>query len=320
MTKPINKTKQSEKTQTPKRPRRLKTPVYRSFRLQKRISPASPKKLPSVYRLFLSSLQPLRRHWRVFGGLLFICGVLYVILVRGLGNAVNINELKLNLDQAFGGNLNALTSSLAIFGLLLASSGNAPSEAASIYQGNLLLIMSLALIWALREARAKSVVRIRDAFYLSTYPLIPFLLVLMVIGLQLLPFMLGGAMYGAVVNGGIAYTGVEKAFWLLLFGLLAVLSLYMITSSVFALYIVTLPDMTPLKALRSARELVLHRRLLIVRKLLGLPLILLLLSAVVVVPFIIWLPILAQWVLLTMGLVNLLITHSYLYTLYRELL
>ena len=88
------------------------------------------------------------------------------------------------------------------------------------------------------------------------YPLIPFILVLLVCCLQLLPLIIGSSLYSLVVSNGIAVQPIEKFVWALLFASLALLSLYMITSSLFALYISTLPDMTPMKALRSARELV----------------------------------------------------------------
>ena len=55
----------------------------------------------------------------------------------------------------------------------------------------------------------------------------------------------------------------------------------------FALYIVTLPDMTPMKALRSARELVRYRRWTVLRKVLFLPLMLLVVAAIIMVPIII---------------------------------
>ena len=70
---------------------------------------------------------------------------------------------------------------------------------------------------------------------------------------------------------------------------LALLSLYMICSSLFALYIVTLPNVTPMKALRSARQLVLHRRFLVLRKILFMPLALLVLGAIIMIPLIIFL-------------------------------
>src|SRR5690606_28518012 len=115
----------------------------------------------------------------------------------------------------------------------------------------LLLIASLAIIWALRKTHGDVKVRARDAFYQGMYPLIPFILVLLVIGLQLLPLLLGSSLYSLVTTNGIAVHAIEQTAWLLLFGGLSLLSLYMLSSSLFALYIVTLPNMTPMKALRS---------------------------------------------------------------------
>jgi hypothetical protein len=94
----------------------------------------------------------------------------------------------------------------------------------------------------------------------------------------------------------------------------------MISSSLFALYIVTLPDMTPMKALRSARELVRHRRWTVLRKILCLPLILLVAGAVIMLPIIIVLTPLAQWVFFLLTMLALVAAHAYMYTLYRELL
>jgi uncharacterized membrane protein YoaK (UPF0700 family) len=94
----------------------------------------------------------------------------------------------------------------------------------------------------------------------------------------------------------------------------------MISSSLFALYIVTLPDMTPFKALRSARELVRHRRWTVLRKILFLPIILLVVAAIIMLPIIIWLTSLAQWVFFLLTMFALVAANAYMYTLYRELL
>jgi len=142
----------------------------------------------------------------------------------------------------------------------------------------------------------------------------------LVVGLQLVPLGVGSALYSTVINNGIAVTVVEKIIWGLLFFVLAVLSLYMLSSSLFALYIVTLPDMTPFKALRSARELVRYRRWTVLRKIIFLPLGLLLLAAIVVVPVIIFITPAAQWVFFVCTMAGLALVHSYMYNLYRELL
>jgi hypothetical protein len=149
---------------------------------------------------------------------------------------------------------------------------------------------------------------------------VPFVLVLLVIGLQLLPLVIGSAVYATVISNGIAVHAVERLFWLVIFLLLAAASLYLICSSLFALYIVTLPDMTPMKALRSARQLVRHRRLSILRKVLWLLLLLLIASAIIMLPIIVWLTPLAQWIFFLLTVFGLAAAHAYLYTLYRELL
>ena len=94
----------------------------------------------------------------------------------------------------------------------------------------------------------------------------------------------------------------------------------MICSSLFALYIVTLPNVTPMKALRSARQLVLHRRFLVLRKILFMPLALLVLGAIIMIPLIIFLTFAAEWIFFLLSMFVLTVVHAYMYTLYRELL
>ena len=94
----------------------------------------------------------------------------------------------------------------------------------------------------------------------------------------------------------------------------------MICSSIFALYVVTLPNMNPMKALRSSRNLVFSRRLSLFRKLLLLPLLAFLLMILIVVPAIYFVPIIAPWLYFVLTLASLIFLHSYLFTIYKELL
>jgi hypothetical protein len=311
--------KKPPKIEQTARPRRLKRPNYKTFRRSKRIKhPGS--KIPGSFRLLAKSIQMPKQHWKLFLGITVVYGLLTIILVRGLGGSLNLAELKTTLRAGFGGQFASLTTGLALFSYLIGSAGSSTSAAGGVYQTLLVIIMSLAIIWALRQVMAEAKVRIRDAFYKGMYPLIPFTLVLLVIGLQLLPLLVGSWLYSTVVTNGIAVNTPEKLMWALLFFLLALLSLYMLCSSLFALYIVTLPDMTPLKALRSARQLVLHRRWTVLRKILFLPVAILVLAAVIMVPLIIFLTPLAEWVFFLLTMFVLVVIHGYMYTLYRELL
>lgn len=300
------------------RPRRLKQGQYKSLRLQKRIR--HPLKLPSIWRLTKTAAQTLWQHKRLFIGIALVYGLFNVLLAQGLSGGTDVSTLKEALNQVSTGHFGFLASGLSIFVTLIGSAGNTTSQTAGAYQIFLALISSLSVIWALRQVLSGSRPRVRDTYYRGMYPLIPFLLVLMVVGLQLIPLLIGASLYSLVISNGIAVFFVEKLVWALLYGVLALLTLYMLSSSLFALYIVTLPDMTPLKALRSARELVRYRRWTVLRKIFCLPIILLVAAAVVMLPIIIVLTPLAQYVFFLLTMFALVAVHAYMYTLYRELL
>ncbi len=291
---------------------------YESFRLQKRIR--HPVRLPNVWRLTKMSAGLIWSHRKLFIGITLVYGVLNLILVQSLSGTTDVSSLKHAFSQVFTGHLGFVPTSLSIFVLMISSAGNTTDQTTGTYQVILAIIASLAIIWALRTVSSGSRPRIRDAFYRGMSPLIPFILVIAVIGLQLIPLLVGSTLYSTVIDNGIAVDAAERLLWVVLFALLALLSLYMITSSVFALYIVTLPDMAPMKALRSARELVRYRRWTVLRKILCLPLVLLLAGLIVMLPMIILAAPLARWVFFLLTMFSLTAIHAYMYSLYRELL
>jgi len=101
---------------------------------------------------------------------------------------------------------------------------------------------------------------------------------------------------------------------------LILFSLYLVSNSIIALYIVTLSNMTPLASLRSAKQLIKGRRPKVVISLLILPLLLVALAAAVLLPLILFIPAIASWVYIIMLIFALPLVHSYLYSLYRELI
>lgn len=277
-------------------------------------------RLPSVWSLIKACAGLLWQHKKLFIGIAAIYGVLTLILVQGLARGTDIGQLKDQFQQLLGGSWSTLGSSLAIFAVLVGSAGNGSSETAGAYQLILSVLVSLAVIWALRQVLAGSNIRIRDAYYKGMYPFVPFILVLTVIGLQLIPLGIGLTFYNLVTLNGIAVTVLEQVLWLLQLIVLGGVSFYLLSSSLFALYIVTLPDMTPFRALRSARELVRYRRLTVLRKLAALPVALLLLAVLIMLPIIIWLTPLAQWMFFLLTTFSVVAIHTYMYLLYRELL
>lgn len=315
----------TRKKNTPKVPvtltktRKLKAPIYKSFKISKKIKHPGAK-LTGAIKLFVGSIRLIFSHKKLFFGIVTAYLVLTLVFVKGLGISSDLSELKSSLQEVLSGGAGDLYTGAALFSYLVGSSGSASSDVAGAYQTILLIVVSLATIWALRQVHADKKVRIRDAFYKGMYPLVPFILVLLVIGLQLLPLLIANTVYGIVVSNGLAITFLEKAVWLMLYGLFALLSLYMVASSVFALYIVTLPDVTPMQALRSARQLVRYRRWTVMRKFIFLPVAVLFVGAVIMIPLIIYATPLAEWIFFALTMLALAVIHSYIYGLYRELL
>ncbi|HVX47918.1 MAG TPA: hypothetical protein VHA05_01000 [Candidatus Saccharimonadales bacterium] len=283
-------------------------------------TPAPRPKLPNAWKLTKAAWQILWKNRVLFLGVTIIYGLLSLILVQGIAGGTDVSGIKHDLNQAFTGSLGSLASGFSVFAVLVGSTGNSSSQTAGSYQLTLGIITSLAVIWALRQIMAGKRIRIRDAYYRGMAPLIPFILVIFVIGIQLIPFIIGSTLYSLVVTNGIAIGLLERLVFLLLFLAGISWSIYMVSASLFALYIVTLPDMTPLKAVRSARDLAKGRRWPIILRLIFLPVVLLVAAAIIMVPIIIVLTFLAQWVFFLLSMFTLVAVHAYLYTLYRELL
>ncbi len=300
-------------------PRKLKGRKYKSFRLQPRIKNPAPK-LPNSFRLLARALKILGKNWILFGGILAIYGMLSLVFVANLSSAGDLTAVKSALKELGGGDVNPLVTGGALLAYMVGDSGGGANASTGAYQILLLIIISLVLIWTLRQVMAGVKVTIRDSYYKSTYPLIPFVLVMAVCILQFLPLVLGMSVYGIISANDIAVYAIEKIVWAILIGLLGLLSLYMLCSSVFATYIATLPDMTPLKALRSARQLVLHRRWTVLRRVLFLPLVVVIGTSVVMLPILLFVTPAAPVALFVLSVIDIAIIHSYMYTLYRELL
>jgi hypothetical protein len=303
-------------TSNPK-PRQLHLPAGKLLRF-KRVR--HPGRLPSVWRLSQKTLAVLASRWRLFVGIALVYALLSILLVRGFSAGADVNSLKQQLGLGLSGNAGQLVTGLSVFTALIASSGNSSDPAAGTYQVFLWLIASLAIIWAVRQTMAGKRIKIRDAFYKGMYPLIPFVLVLVIIMLQTIPLLLGGSLYALVTATGIAIYANEKILWAILCLILAWTSVYMLCSSVFAMYIVTLPDMTPRKALRSARDLVRYRRAPVLRKVLFMPIAIGIAILLLTLPSIFFAPAFAPWFFFALATFSLVVFHAYMYVLYKELL
>ena len=271
-----------------------------------------------VRNVLKSTWSLLANNKKIIAKLSLIYGIIYIVLVQALSAPLSAVSIKDTFLSAFE---NQLTASFNTFSYILSNNTTNSSNATSgIYQVVLILLFSLVFIYVFRKAFKKQNTTVKESIYQSMYPLIPYLVVLFIILLELIPMDLGLALYSLITSAGIINNIVEQIiFSILLVGFIS-LSLYLLSNSIVSLYIVTLKDMTPLNSLRSAKQLVVGRRFSVILTILLLPVILLLVAVVVLIPLIMLIPALASWTYFILLIIALPIVHSYLYSLYRELI
>ncbi|MEX0881483.1 MAG: hypothetical protein WDZ34_01230 [Candidatus Saccharimonadales bacterium] len=273
-------------------------------------------KLPGSFRLTWQVFGTIRTYWKTLGGIVLVYLILNIIFASGIsGLGTSVAEIKANLENG-----DRFWNALGGFSSLVGSAGASSSQTASILQSILIILESLVIIWALRQLLAGNKVGVKQAYYQSMSPLIPFLLVVAVIFIQLLPLTFGTPVIGTILSTVLNAGALLTMILILIFAVLALWSFYMISSSIFALYIVTLPDMQPRQALRSAKNLVKYRRWALMRRVAFLPIFILVAMAIVVVPLILFVSFLVVPIFYILGMVAILFVHTYLYSLYRSLL
>lgn len=137
----------------------------------------------------------------------------------------------------------------------------------SMLASNILLVVSLASIWLVRHLLAHETVGVRLAYYRGMTPLIPFVIVMFVFGLQLLFAGAGFSLFQWTQLGGIAITRSEVILAIVVSALVAYPTFYWLPATMMSFYAVTLPSVTPWPALKIGRRLVNGRRWFVYQRL-----------------------------------------------------
>lgn len=307
---------------------------HRSFQLTRRRDYRRSLTLPGYWSFTRSVWLLLWRNKRLFG----LLAVWYIVL-SGVVVGVASQDSYTQLSAAFkgagqnvaGGDIGPLSQAAILY--LSAISGGLntqPDPAQQAYAGLLGLLTWLTIVWLLRALMAGQKPRLRDGIYSAGAPIMATFLVLVVVVVQALPIAIASIGYGAATSTGLLDGGVEAMLFWAVAALLVALSLYWMSSSLIALVIVTLPGMYPMRALRTAGDLVTGRRLRILLRLLWMVMIVVVVWTVVMIPVILfngWLTSVVSgaavvpvvpYLLLVMSALTMLFVASYVYALYRK--
>lgn len=300
------------------RKRRLPNKRRLSLRRPKRV--VEHRKLPSVFSLIKQSLKQVWLYKKPFIGVVVIYVVLVLLFVKGLSAKIDLSTVREQIAQTI--TEDRFQQDLLLVGVFAGSGTASDNEAGGLYQSIILVITILATIWLFRQSNdtAEATFKIKQPYYEGMSQLIPFVVVLFIVGLQLIPMLIGLSLFRTVNSFGLAVGGLESVLWIGLLIALSLLTLYLLASSLFALIIVTLPQSTPMTALRSARKIVKYRRWIIIRKLLATALVFSLLSFLLLFAVIATVPQVAEFFALILSAIIMLIIIGCWYKLYRALL
>ena len=227
-----------------------------------------------------------------------------------------------------GGEISKATETIVLFGVTMMGGLSAPlNEMQQVYVGFLFLFLWLTIIWLSRHRFNAIKVRVRDAIYNSGSPLVPTILITFLGVLQLVPAALAVIIYSALQGEGLIESGIVAMLSGIAGFLLVVLSAYWLTSTFFALIIVTVPGTYPMQAIKMAGDIVIGRRFQILLRLLWLVFCLIVLWVIVLIPMILiadlvpweWLPIVPFTVQL-LSATSFIFACVYIYILYRGMI
>ena len=313
---------------TPKKPavkvidRKKKLPAYRSFRLSRRIKSRDIKTLPRSSELWKETLRFIWIHKKQFVVFLMIYSFAYAALVKGTsGFTFDMEYVKEELFIATSGNIEAIISFITIYASLISSLTATADEISNFYQTLIYVLFSLALIWLIRKQHSRiRNVTVKQSFYSGMTPLIPFLGVILILVLEMLPVVFGTTLLSSAYESDAIRSNTDILIFSIVFILTFILSVYLLAGSIFALYIVTIPGVGPLVAVRSSLQLLRIHRWRILLRVVRFYFELILLGFIAILPFIIWLPRYAEIAFFIMGSLSFGIMHVYMYKLYKSIL
>ena len=337
MVKKRSKSKEARKSASRvfKMPFRVASP-HKSFKRSYREDYKRETNVPGIMQHIFETFKIIFSNWKLFLPLLILAVVLYVVFVGVMSETTYVrfqDVLDQTSEQVSGGNIGGVAKA----GLLLVSAvttgglSGESSEAAAVFGVMIFLVVWLTTIFMLRHRLAEHKISLRDGLYNAMTPLISTLVIFVVAVIQCIPIFSLIIAYSAALQTEFLATPFYALLFFVFAALMIVLSGYLLSSSLIALVAVTAPGLYPMKALNTASELMMGRRIKFVIRLIALVLTLLIVWAVVMLPLILfdlWMKTFA-WTegipfipicLIVMTCFTFIYVSAYLYLYYRWLL
>ena len=222
--------------------------------------------LPSLTSQASAAFKMFFKFWKIFLPLLLIFVGLYIFLIGAMSENtladVKANVEQTNKDVADGKIGTVGKAGLTLLGIISTGGLTTMNDAQIVIAVLLFTIIWLVTIYLARHLLAgHQEIKMRDGFYSALSPLVSTLVVGLIIFLEAIPIMLTIIVFQVALTTEFLSTPFYALLFFMFAALMITLSLYLLSSSFFAIIVVSAPGLYPLTAVRMAKNLIMGRRI-----------------------------------------------------------
>ena len=269
--KKLQKQEQKQKRQLAREKKQLikkqdEVRLHRSFKRSYHEDYQRKTELPSLTSQASAAFKMFFKFWKIFLPLLLIFVGLYIFLIGAMSENtladVKANVEQTNKDVADGKIGTVGKAGLTLLGIISTGGLTTMNDAQVVIAVLLFTIIWLVTIYLARHLLAgHQEIKMRDGFYSALSPLVSTLVVGLIIFLEAVPIMLTIIVFQVALTTEFLSTPFYALLFFMFAALMITLSLYLLSSSFFAIIVVSAPGLYPLTAVRMAKNLIMGRRL-----------------------------------------------------------
>lgn len=269
--KKLQKQEQKQKKQLAREKKQLikkqdEVRLHRSFKRSYYEDYQRKTELPSLTSQASAAFKMFFKFWKIFLPLLLIFVGLYIFLIGAMSENtladVRANVEQTNKDVADGKIGTVGKAGLTLLGIISTGGLTTMNDAQIVIAVLLFTIIWLVTIYLARHLLAgHQEIKMRDGFYSALSPLVSTLVVGLIIFLEAVPIMLTIIVFQVALTTEFLSTPFYALLFFMFAALMITLSLYLLSSSFFAIIVVSAPGLYPLTAIRMAKNLIMGRRL-----------------------------------------------------------
>ena len=269
--KKLQKQEQKQKKQLAREKKQLikkqdEVRLHRSFKRSYYEDYQRKTELPSLTSQANAAFKMFFKFWKIFLPLLLIFVGLYIFLIGAMSENtladIKANVEQTNKDVADGKIGTVGKAGLTLLGIISTGGLTTMNDAQIVIAVLLFAIIWLVTIYLARHLLAgRQEIKMRDGFYSALSPLVSTLVVGLIIFLEAVPIMLTIIVFQVALTTEFLSTPFYALLFFMFAALMITLSLYLLSSSFFAIIVVSAPGLYPLTAVRMAKNLIMGRRL-----------------------------------------------------------